>query len=286
MNTFPSTAEVWIIHESQALLFRRRDQQWQQEIAMPFNEFLGSATALSSFTLPDTSIHINLKNTQNPEQSGQGKCWVGLCHDPLRLIEVQDNQIHTRQLHEIRTMGKVARTICVDKPQNFERGIEMMLVHAQEHQHLKNWLASQKSGARKFSGGLQLCAALWLKAESSYQHLRLAALACTALSLGVMNWNMEQQLEKQGHQIERSIQLSRTKAAAEPAAMSFEQWSEQINKFGKSNRANLQSLNIHWNNNGDVYSYAVLERERKRVPKGCTLETPVRVQCSAKASAR
>lgn len=286
MNNVSSTAEVWVIHENQALQFRQHEQQWHQELAMPFTEFLGSAAALSSFTLPDTVVFLNLKTKQNLELIGLGRCWVGVAYDPLRLIEVRDHNQHAQQLQDIRAMGKIAKVIFADTPQHFERGIEMMLLYPQEHQHLETWLNAQKNGAKKFSSGLQLCSSLWLKAESSYQQVRMAAIACTAFSIFAMHWNTGQQLEQQVQQIEKTIQQTKAKAAAEPVTVSFEPWAEQINKFGKVNRANLQSLNIHWNQNGDVYSYAVLDRDRKRVPKGCTLESPVRVQCSAKAGTR
>lgn len=283
MSTVSSNAEMWVVHENQALLFRQRDHQWHQEMALPFNEFLGSAAALSSFTLPDTTVYLNLKIQATPEASGSEPCWVGVAQDPLRLIETQNDGHYRQQLQDIRAMGKVARVICTDKPQHFERGIEMMWVSTQEHHHLKHWVRMQKTGASKFSSHLQLCGALWLKAGSSHQHLRLATLACTAISLFAMHWHTGQQLEKQAHQIEKSILKSQAKAANAPSKVSFELWAEQINKFGRDNRANLQSLSIHWNSQGDVYSFAVLDRDRKRVPKGCTLENPVQVQCLAKA---
>lgn len=283
MSTVSSHAEVWVVHDNQALLFRHSNTQWHQELALPFSDFLGSAAALSSFTLPDTIVYLNLKSQAKPEPSGLGQCWAGVAQNPLRLIQTEHNVQYAQQLQNIRAMGQVARVICTDKPQHFEHGVEMMLLGAQAHQHLKHWLTSKKNGVHKFSSGLQLCSALWLRAESSYQHLRFAALACTAFTLFAMQWHTGQQLENQTRQLEKSILQSQTKTASKPANVSLNAWSEQINKFGKANRANLQSLSIHWNSQGDVVSYAVLDRDRKRVPKGCVLESPVRVQCLAKA---
>lgn len=60
MKQISANADVWVIHEENALLFRQREGVWHEEMSVQFDAFLGSATALSSFTLTDTRVYLNV----------------------------------------------------------------------------------------------------------------------------------------------------------------------------------------------------------------------------------
>lgn len=279
MSQIPPNSEVWVIHGAQATLFRKREQTWEEEMHMPFAEFVGSAAALSSFTLPETRVYLNIGKADEPKQSASDRCWVGIEQDPLRLREVPYNPTHHEQLHDVTSMGKKAVVICTTKAANFERATEMMLLNPKEHQHLKQWLKNHKSEKGAVWCCLRLFAGLWTTPETSYRNLRLVAIACTASAILLMNWNTQNHLTKQAAQIRQSISDEQSKPTQKTAKVSLTPWSAQINKFGQENRANLQALNIHWDSHGKVHSFAQLERPRKRVPKGCTLVSPVRAEC-------
>lgn len=279
MSPIPPNSEVWVIHGAQAKLFRKREQIWEEEMNMPFAEFVGSATALSSFTLPETRVYLNVGKADEQKQSTSDRCWVGIEQDPLRLREVQYSPTHHEQLHDVKSMGKKALLICTTKAENFERATEVMLLEQQEHQHLKQWLKNQKSGGKAVWCSLRLFAALWTTPETSYRHLRLVAIACTASAILLMNWNTQDQLKQQAVQTRQSILDEQSKPTQKTVNVSLTPWSAQINKFGQENRANLQALSIHWDSHGEVHSFAQLERPRKRVPKGCALVSPVRAEC-------
>lgn len=286
MNTVSPNAEVWVIHENQAILFRRHDQHWQKVQSTPFCEFLGSAAALSSFTLPDTVVYLNLTSSSSQAIHSGRSCWVGVAQDPLRLIEIEDAPLFTQHIRDIRSMGKSVRVVCAEHAHGFESGVQMMQMNPQELDHLKHWLKREKTGVHRLRSASQLYGALWLKAESNYQGLRVAALVCTVLSVVAMQWSAEFQIQQQSKQMRLSMQRAAVAGKDEPRLILLNDWSTQINKFGKGNRANIQALSMQWTQNGDVYSHAVLARDRKRVPKGCVLDNPLRVQCITKADSK
>lgn len=283
MNPVSANSEVWIIQDGQAILLCKRENIWQQELSTPFEEFLGSATALSSFTLPETSVFLSLDSIDRPEMNGLGRCWVGIEQDPPRLRQVACKPLHLEQITQIQAMGKSAQAIFTSKPENFERATVLKLLEPVEHQHISQWLKTRKSGESASWCNVRLGTALWVKTERSYLHLRMVAITCTALALLAMNVHAQQQLRQQALQTRQLIASEHSKQVAKTDSISLSPWATQINKFGQGNRANLQALHIHWNSNGEVYSFAQLDRDRKRAPKGCKLLSAIQAECTSEA---
>jgi N-acetylneuraminic acid mutarotase len=70
MNLIPMHADVWVIEQEHVFLFRQKNQQWTEELKLPYEEFSGSAVALSSFSLLDTAVYLNVF-----QQTSTSKFW-------------------------------------------------------------------------------------------------------------------------------------------------------------------------------------------------------------------
>lgn len=286
-------ADVWVIHQDQACLLRQDPSPpggWQQEMSMPFDEFLGSAIALSSFTQPDTRVFYNLQsgttgNDNNPRSHSTEKHWLGIKEDPLRLLQAPTGRVQ-QDIKALRSMGKSAEVISCAEAVQFGRATPMMLMNPCEKKHLEKWLAACREGAGKHRANLSLFVSLWVKAEPAYQTLRLVAVCCTCLSLTIAHHLNEFQMRKQLDYFAQHVQETLKKGQEISVSISWPDWAIQLGKFGRDKRANLNAVNIHWNEDGHVHTQASLNRDRKRVPKGCTLETPQRANCSTKGLAR
>lgn len=156
----------------------------------------------------------------------------------------------------------------------------MIRVNEIELKHLDKWVYERKKGVGKRVARLLLLVALWCKPGTAYQQLRMVALACTLTTVLLMQFHSHQQIRMQENHSLQHIQHAIHKVQTNTTPFSLEQWSTQISKFGKGNRANLNALNIHWHGNGQVNTTVQLNGERKRVPKGCALESSTYAACS------
>lgn len=282
MKSTPMHADAWVIEQNQAILFRQKDQHWEEEHRLPYDEFSGSAIALSSFSLPDTLVYLNVFQN-NVAGSLWTEClWAGLAEDPQRIVETQATAFHQQVLTELRSMGKSVQVISSQKSEQFDRASQMALLNRHEFKHLKHFLNSRKSGAGPFLSSLHLYLGLWVKPTGAYQAIRGVAVGCVLGTFLLMNWHANQQQFKQEkadlQQFKKSLMAQQRNVKAAP----FEDWSAQIQKFGRGERANLRSLKMSWDEQGEILTTADLVRDRKRVPKGCTLNNPTQAQCSTK----
>jgi hypothetical protein len=280
MNHVSANADVWVIHEKNVLLFRQHEGLWHEEMNMPFDAFLGSATALSSFTLTDTRVYLNLGTSNRSDEHQSMYRWACIEYDPLRLVEIPELPAHQYQHHALASARKKVTVIATGNPSHFARSTSMFRVNEIESRHLGKWVREQKSGTRKNIATLEILVNLWRKPGAAYQKLRMAALACTVTTALLLQLHSNQQARIREHQTLQRIQHSVKKAQTNTTPLSLDQWSNQISKFGKGNRANLNALNIHWLGDGHINTSVQLHRERKRVPTGCTLESPTHAMCS------
>lgn len=286
-------ADVWIIHQDKACLLRQglgAPVAWQQEMNMPLEEFMGSAIALSSFTQPDTRVFYNLQSSTAGQNNNRllhpnEKNWLGLKEDPLRLLFAASGH-EQQEIKSLQSMGKKVQVISCDDPVQFERATPLMLINSREKKHLEKWLAVRREGGGHHRANLGLLANLWIKPEPAYQTLRLVAVCCTFLSLVIAHQLNESQTGKQLEYFAQDVQQALTKGQETSVDTAWTDWGIQLGKFGKDKRANLNTVNIQWNEDGHVYTQATLSRDRKRVPKGCTLETARSATCSTKGLAR
>ena len=273
-------ADVWVIHDNNALLFRHQNGGWHQQMNMPFDAFVGSATALSSFTLGDTRIYLNLVKPKNVKGHSAFYHWTSIEHDPLRLVDIPEPAVCQYQQKSLQSMGQTVTVISTDDPSSFARANPMARVNEVELKHLEQWVFGQKNGKGKLSAQLQLLASLWGKPGRTYQTLRAVALVCTIATAVLMQFHVHKQAGKQQKTtpqlVEHSIETNEPKS--KPPLL--EEWSTQISKFGKNDRANLTAMNIYWQDNGQINTTVQLNRERKRVPKGCALESPTHATCN------
>jgi len=281
MKDISANADVWVIHENNALLFQQQEGVWQEKMSLPFDAFLGSAAALSSFTLTDTRVYLNLGASKNSEEHSAMYHWTNIEYDPLRLVEIPELPVHRRQRQSLASMGQTITVISTGKSSHFSRATPMMRVNDNELKHLGKWVTEQKNGAGKRITTLKLLVGLWRKPCTTYQQLRMVALTSTLTTALLMQLHSNQQIKIQEQQTRQHIQQTANKAQTNATPLSLEQWSNQISKFGKGNRANLNALNIHWHGNGHINTTVQLNRERKRVPKGCSLESSTHATCSA-----
>ncbi|MDP3270895.1 hypothetical protein [Limnobacter sp.] len=284
MTTTPMHADVWVIEQGHAILFRQQDQQWAEEQRLPYSEFSGSAIALSSFSLPDTLVYLNVFQNKIATSPWAEHRWAGIAEDPPRIIESPATAFHQEVLTELRSMGQSVRIISSEKSAQFNRAVHMALLNTHEFKHLKNFLNSNKSGISQFRSSFQLYLGLWVKPSGHYQAVRGAAVACVLGTFLLMSWHTNQQqskLEKANLQhLKNSLGAAPRNAKEAP----FAGWLEQIRKFGQDERANLLSLKMSWDEQGEILTTADLARARKRVPKGCSLNNSTQAQCSVGAT--
>lgn len=272
-------ADTWVIHQEKALLFRKHEQMWHEESRISVAEFLGSSTALSSFSIPDTTVYLNLDSKPENESVSGSLTWVGIKDSPLRLLKVMVTQTHQNQLKEMLSMGKKATVIATQFPEKFDSATRMQQMNIREIEHLEKWVHEQKNDLASSLPAARLIARLWASPLASYQKLRLATATCCLLTLFVMDWSHTRHQRAHENQTSREIQNALQAGANQTTNIPFEQWATQMNKFGKGDRANLNSISVHWNASGQIHTFAQLDRERKRVPKGCQLSTPTQAIC-------
>ncbi len=284
MTTTPMHADVWVIEQGHAILFRQQDQRWVEEQRLPYREFSGSAIALSSFSLPDTRVYLNVFQNKIATPPWAEHRWAGIAEDPPRIIESPATAFHQEALTELRSMGQNVRIISSEKSAQFNRAVHMALLNTHELKHLKYFLSSNKSGVSQFRSSLQLYLGLWVKPSGHYQAVRSAAVACVLGTFLLMSWHTNQQqskLEKANLQhLKNSLGAAPRNAKEAP----FAGWLEQIRKFGQDERANLLSLKISWDEQGEILTTADLSRSLKRVPKCCSLNSSTQAQCSVGAT--
>lgn len=110
-------ADVWVIQNHDAVLLKHASaQQWHEQLRMPIDQFMGSATGLSSLACHDTVVLINLpKAEQSPETNhGGSEVWAGVEESPLRLTQRPATQAIHQLVHNIGLMGANLR--CVHAP--------------------------------------------------------------------------------------------------------------------------------------------------------------------------
>ncbi|MCZ8016988.1 MAG: hypothetical protein O9274_14895 [Limnobacter sp.] len=286
-------ADIWVIDQGKAWLLRQdpsNSTSWQKEMGISIEEFMGSAIALASFTHSDTLVFYNLQSgkattDKTTVSEATEQFWVGIKQDPLRLLLKRAGH----EQHEIKTlqsMGKKTQVISCADPALFERATPMMLINPNEQKHLEHWLAARKEGHGQQRSYLGLLANLWIKPQAAYQNLRLVAVCCTLFSLAVAHHVNEFKTDRQLNHFAHDVQEALKNSQETSENITWAEWGIQLGKFGKDKRANLNAVNIQWNEEGHVHTQATLNRERKRVPKGCTLETPRRASCSTKGLSR
>lgn len=280
MKHVSANADVWVIHAKNALLFRQHEGVWHEEMNMPFDAFLGSATALSSFTLTNTLVYLNLGASTGSEEHQFMYRWTSIEPDPLRLVEIPERSVHQYQRDALANMGQKITVIATENPSNFARATPMFRVNEIESRHLRQWVKEQKSGTRQHIATLGTLVNLWCKPGTRYQQLRMVAVACTLGTALLLQFHSSQQIRMQETQTLQRIQHAVKKTETNATTLSLDQWSNQISKFGKGDRANLNAINIHWQGDGHVNTAVQLNRERKRVPKGCALESSTYAMCS------
>ena len=279
MTTVSANSDVWVIHEDHALLYRQQDQMWTLESRLPFVDFHGSAVALASFTLADTCVYVNVNKCNRSIHLLDPFRWLAIEEDPLRMSEFPHSAEQDQLLRMLKTMGKTARVIATSDPAQFLHTPKLFLADRQETTHLKAWIKSRKNGASRHWATAQLCCALWAKPGQQQQRIRFVAVVCTALAIAITEWGHTRQVKQNEIHWQKSIQEAIKQKTSDASAVSFEQWSTQIKKFGQNNRANLSELNIHWSSSGNIHTFAQLDRDRKKVPKGCMLVNSQRAEC-------
>lgn len=283
MNLIPMHADVWVIEQEHVFLFRQKSQQWVEEHQLPYDEFSGSAIALSSCSLTDTVVYLNVFQQTSTGKFWSENRWAGIAEDPLRIVDSTATAFHQQVLTELNSMGKTVRVIAAPKPSQFNHGTEMALLDRQELKLLKSFTDASKTGKGHFRSKLLLYFGLWMKPGRNYQAIRAVTLACTVCTVLVMNWHTQQQQAKYEKISLQRFQNSVSAATRDVKAVPFVDWLEQIRKFGQGQRANLVSLKMSWNEQGEILTTADLERDRKRVPRACTLNHSKQAKCSVGA---
>jgi len=286
MTTFSAHSDVWVIHQEQALLYRQQAQMWTLESSMPFADFHGSAVALASFTLADTCVYLNVQHGEKLTDSLQEFRWTGIEQDPLRLTQFPQTAQQVQQLRKLKNMGKQAHAIATSEPAQFANASRLFLTSQQETEHLKRWIKSRNNGTSRRLANAQLFYSLWVKPCHQHQIIRGVAVVCTALAIATMQWTQNQQIKQYETQWQKSIQETHEYRADLTTKIPFKEWITQIKKFGQNNRANLSALTIHWSDSESVYTVAQLDRDRKRVPKGCKLVNSKRAECVSQRAER
>ncbi|WP_341237238.1 hypothetical protein [uncultured Limnobacter sp.] len=284
MNSAATHADVWVLEQELVLLFRQQDQHWIEEMRLPYSEFIGSAIALSSFSLADTAVYLNVFQNTNTAAFWAEQRWAGVAENPLRIIDAPVTAFHQQALTELRGMGKKCRIISATKSAQFNHAVQMARLNQHEFKHLKKFIAANKSSTRELQSSLRLYLGLWTQPSGNYQAIRGVALACTLATFLLMSWHNNQQQPVLDTVRLQQFQHAHQRNSNNTKTVAFGDWLKQLSKFGRSERANLTSLKVSWNEQGEILTIADLERDRKRVPKACTLNNPKQAKCSVGAT--
>lgn len=279
MTSISGNADVWVIHDDQALLYRQQGQMWTQESRLPLADFHGSAVALASFTLADTCVYFNLNQSNRAINSLDQFRWVLIEKNPLRMKEFPHTAEQIQTLHALKTMSKTVTVIAINDPAKFLNAPTLFLADRQESEHLKTWIRAQKNGISQRWATAHFYCAMWIKPGKQQQKLRIVALVCIVFTIAAMKWGHTQQMSNRDIQWQKSVQESLAKPSMATSAVSFEEWITQVKKFGQNNRSNLRELHIYWSSSGNIHTLAQLDRDRKRVPKGCKLVNDKQAEC-------
>lgn len=277
-------ADVWVIQNHDAVLLKHASaQQWHEQLRMPVDQFMGSATGLSSLACHDTVVLINLpKAGQGPETNhGGSEVWAGVEESPLRLTQCPATQAIDQLVHNIGLMGAKPHVVSAGDPTHCVHANRLMRMSQSEAAHLQHWLDRERSAPGKRMHQLQLLAGLIAKPSAHHQKRRitiLLAVVCTAL---LVHWTTQQQFARQYPRIAPKPAPA-PNALDSNEAIAWQSWRTQLQKINTGKNPNLLELQWMWQANGTVHTQATFEKPRKRVPKGCELATPLIANCSTK----
>lgn len=269
----PQHAEVWVVDTEGVQLFKQSQSGWLEELRMPLEDFAGSATALSSFCLPDTRVYLNVysKNPAPLNRLSSEKLWAGLAADPQRVVIQSVEQFHQTAFDALKPMGKPLTTISTENPRFFETATHVQLLTAHEIALLQ----------KHHKSTTKMLVALWARPGKAAQHLRLAFFSGIALTGMLIYWQL--QPTQHNEQLAALAKLKQNTATESIPAKEIQlgNWADQIRKLGQDKRANIDGLEVWWTNSGEIHTTATLNRDRKKAPKGCVLDTPREASCVA-----
>ncbi|WP_370263830.1 hypothetical protein [Limnobacter sp.] len=285
MNQPPS--DLWLIlptsdakQAPEVMLLHRREHNVLAGQRMPFNEFADSALALGSFAHGDTQVLIGLPACTALNAQKAQHHWVGVAQHPDRLLIHPCTPEHIEWIEVCKRMGKTPRVVSASRPEDLRsQPCELVRMaqseyavlsetHRDAHDDLQGNGLNAKAMARLHLGW-------YLKACPGHQPIRLAlaaALLCAVASTMVAAWlagSASQATQANTVQQLQSGKTHKLGQANDAPPIDWAAWRVQVQKFGKNERANVADLAWTWNNAGEVYSIANLNKPRKRLPKGC-----------------
>ncbi len=284
MSTPASHADVWVIHEHHAVLLKYAvTQHWQEQLRMPIEQFMGSATGLSSLSRRDTVVLINLPQEQEPFESKEltSAVWAGVQDSPLRVTQCPATPDIEQLAHNIGLMGTKPEFVRSRDPIHCVHATRLMKMSQAEASHLKKWVELERTAPGTRRNQLQLLARLITKPGRTHQQRRLTILLSVACTAMLVQWVTQQQFAQQ------YVQIAPKPAQTQHVASSnnnteWSAWRTQLQKINTGKKANLLELQWAWYPNGLIHTQATFDKPRKRVPKGCELATPLIAHCSTK----
>ena len=278
----PLEHDLWLIqgesgHALEVLLLKHRDGTWLIDQTFSWDEFQGSASALTSFSFSDTVVVLNLKDSENCASPRNG-AWVRLEDNPLRVFSHTHQDWHTQCLLDVQHMGARPRVISVQNHQHANDAPTLCHLAAHELHTLNRW-ATHAPTWNSWFGKLDLCLGWCIHAGKHHQHIRLAVLACALLVFLLCDFYFNRLHEASNQAWLKTVsQRVQTKQTQSPAT-DWPNWQVQLEKFGKDKRANITGLAFAWTETAPVTTLVTLNKARKKAPKGCVLINPQVASC-------
>ncbi len=275
-------ADVWVIHDLDAVLLKHTTaRHWHEQMRMPIDQFMGSASGLSSLACHDTVVLINLpKAGQSPQTKHcASEVWASVEDSPLRLIQSAATQAVDELIHNIGLMGAKPHVVSASNLADCIHANRLMRMSQSDATHLQHWVDRERSAPGKPMNQLRLLVRLIAKPPARHQRTRLTvfiSVTCTAL---LVQWSTQQQFANQHARIAPKPAPTKTVTASNHA-MAWQAWRTQLEKINTGKKPNLLELQWMWQASGTIHTQATFEKPRKRVPKGCELTTPLISKCS------
>lgn len=180
--------DIWIITNerldkqgSHDLVFEVHHQQlegssWRDGGVMPFQEFVGSHKALSSFSMPDTLVYLALPPNAKPD-SHTAQSWVAISDSPSRLIYADMRGEHLTLIEQVQAMGKEVIVCCLrpSQPQAMQDTLKdiFTLVSQNEMREIEKWHFKKAASHTVVNTDWTLGALLTLNGKESWLKSRL-----------------------------------------------------------------------------------------------------------------
>jgi hypothetical protein len=260
-------------------LLKQHEHHVLVDQTLSWEEFQGSAIALSSFSFPDTQVALNLPQSQHNKNGQENGSWVQVESSPTRITYSNYQYWHQQWLQDIALMGATQiKVVSVKRHGDAYLAPARCLLQRHELTTLQHWAESTEH-ANSWRARLKLAGLWYWKAGRKHQQLRIAlSTSAVVIFLTCQLYFQHKQTEQKQQWLITATQSIQAETNT-PKHPHWNNWQEQLQKFGKEKRANIKSLTVNWNQDTPIHTWVELNKPRKRLPKGCDAHSDKWVSC-------